>query len=342
MSRRVVIDDAGFARLRATLARTRDTYEVARENGDLAWAPLDPDRPFVWDAVAPLEGVKHFFLPDGEILLRWQGDTVREVIPDVPPFALVGLCACDAVALDYMDRFLAADPCYAARRARALIVATSCGGACARGFCAAVGAGPFVTHGFDLGLTRLGHDAIVVEVATEAGEDALAAAAVAPREPTTTHLDRLTGAYNAARATFVPDPLLARGLARLAAETDAPPIADDEWQRLGPSCFACTGCTTLCPTCTCFTIEDVVQGDGGVRRRVIDSCLLEGFQREASGYNPSPRPGDRVRRFWTHKLGASCTRRMGRPGCVGCGRCDVTCPGSIGAHAVLSRLGASS
>ncbi|MBY0277938.1 4Fe-4S dicluster domain-containing protein, partial [Candidatus Binatia bacterium] len=139
--------------------------------------------------------------------------------------------------------------------------------------------------------------------------------------------------------SFADDAALRRGLARVAGEPGAPPVQDDEWQQLGPLCFACTGCTTLCPTCSCFTIVDEVCGSGGVRCRLLDSCLLEGFQREASGHNPSARPGDRVRRFWTHKLGASFTRHMGRPGCVGCGRCDVTCPGSIGARAVLSRLG---
>ena len=340
MSARVCIDDAGFARLRATLARTRDAHEVVHEAGGTAWAPVDPERPFDWDAPSPLSGVKHFFLPDGEVLLRWRGDAVTEEIPDVAPFALVGVRPCDAVAIDYMDRFLAADPCHAARRSRALVVATSCGGACAHGFCLAVDAGPFVTRGFDLGLTRLGHDAIVVDVETEAGAAALAAARVAARPPTPTHLDRLAGARSAARASFAPDPALARGLARLAEESGTRPVAAEEWRRLGPFCFACTGCTTLCPTCSCFTIEDQTCEGGGVRRRLLDSCLLEGFQREASGYNPSPRPEDRVRRFWTHKLGASFTRRMGRPGCTGCGRCDVACPGSIGARAVLSRLGA--
>lgn len=343
MSRRFWIDDAGFARLRAALARTHEAYEgTPGDDGDAAWAPLDPERPFAWDAPLPLEGVKRFFLPNGEALLRWQGEAVHECIPDVPPTALVGVRPCDAVALEYTDRFLAADPCYAARRARSLVVATSCRRPCAHGFCMSVDAGPFVTRGFDLGLTRLGCDAIVVEVASDAGGAALEAAAVPAREPTATQLDRLAGAQSATRASFPRDARLEAGIARVADAAGAPPVTDDEWQRLGPRCFACTGCTTLCPTCTCFTIEDEVQGDGGVRRRLLDSCLLEGFQREASGHNPSPRPGDRVRRFWTHKLGASFTRRMERPGCVGCGRCDVTCPGSIGARAVLGRLGASS
>ncbi|MEW6270020.1 MAG: 4Fe-4S dicluster domain-containing protein [Thermodesulfobacteriota bacterium] len=77
----------------------------------------------------------------------------------------------------------------------------------------------------------------------------------------------------------------------------------------------------------------------GVKPFFFPRVELEGFQREASGHHPAPRAGDRVRRFWTHKLGAELAREAGRLGCVGCGRCDVTCPGSIGAHRVLGALG---
>jgi formate hydrogenlyase subunit 6/NADH:ubiquinone oxidoreductase subunit I len=73
--------------------------------------------------------------------------------------------------------------------------------------------------------------------------------------------------------------------------------------------------------------------------RYWDSCLLEGFQREASGHHPAPHAGDRVRRFWYHKLSDDFAVDFGRAGCVGCGRCDVTCPGSIGALRVLGALG---
>ncbi len=121
-------------------------------------------------------------------------------------------------------------------------------------------------------------------------------------------------------------------------KTDAG-VTDAEWQSLGHACFACTGCTNLCPTCSCFTVVDEVRETSGERVRVWDSCLLEGFQREASGHHPAPRPGDRVRRFWYHKLSDDYLPRFGRSGCVGCGRCDVTCPGSIGALKVFHALG---
>jgi formate hydrogenlyase subunit 6/NADH:ubiquinone oxidoreductase subunit I len=149
----------------------------------------------------------------------------------------------------------------------------------------------------------------------------------------------LGAVYEATRAlaetSFPVRPAVARAIARVGAEA----VTHAEWHALGPSCLACTGCTNVCPTCSCFTVVDEHAGQGGVRRRVWDSCLLEGFQREASGHSPAPHAGDRVRRFWTHKLEQRFAAACGRLGCVGCGRCDVTCPGAIGALGVMARLG---
>jgi len=349
--RRARIDDRGFAALRAHLARTRALYE-ARATGDTdgaggatAWRRADPSRPFDWDAALPLDGAKRFFFPQSETLLTWNDGELRAAPVAAPAIALLGLRACDATALAYQDRFFARDAAYRARRAAALVVAIDCLAWCGGGFCATVDAGPFAREGFDLALTRLAPDAIVVTVGTAAGERLLAEAGVDATPASPDDERAHARAADAARASFPPEPALAAAIARVAGEPGARPVADDEWQRLGPLCFACTGCTSLCPTCSCFTIEDErTPGarDAGVRQRLWDSCLLEGFQREASGHDPVPRPGDRVRRFWTHKLERTYAERLGRAGCVGCGRCDVTCPGSIGARGVLGRLGARS
>ena len=65
---------------------------------------------------------------------------------------------------------------------------------------------------------------------------------------------------------------------------------------------------------------------------------MEGFQKEASGANPARAPGRRVARYWYHKFSGDIAQKMGRFGCVGCGRCDMTCPGSIGVHAVMEKV----
>jgi formate hydrogenlyase subunit 6/NADH:ubiquinone oxidoreductase subunit I len=283
--------------------------------------------------------VKRFFFPARETLFRWEGDRFEETPPDPEPFALIGMRACDLAALAYQDRFFATDAAYARRRSRAFIVGVNCLQACPGGFCPDVDAGPFAAGGFDLNLTKLPEGRVVVEIGSKRGSEVLAEA-----NPPARILDEeARGAFAAARVraleTFPSRPFVRRAIARINATGTEAGVTDVEWQSLGHACLACTGCTNLCPTCSCYTVVDEVREDGGERARVWDSCLLEGFQREASGHHPAPRPGDRVRRFWYHKLSGDFFPVFGRYGCVGCGRCDVTCPGSIGALRVLRALG---
>ncbi len=332
-----VAERGAIDRLRAALARERALFEVRREPGGADWRRVTGGEPFDWAAPLPLAGAKRFFFPAREPVLRWHETVVEEVVPDPEPFVLFGVRSCDLTAIAVQDRFFADDPWYGRRRARALLVGLNCVAACPGGFCRDLDAGPFVRNGYDLALTPLADERVVVQVGSAAGESTLDAAGLA--------LGALDGPGRAAfaavalsaAASFPSRPFIAHTIPRLGAVRH--PVADAEWQALGQSCFACTGCTSLCPTCSCFTVVDERRGEGGERVRYWDSCLLEGFQREASGQHPAPRLGDRVRRFWSHKLADDFTAECGRPGCVGCGRCDVTCPGSIGALRVLHALG---
>ena len=330
---RLVTERAAVDVLRRALARDHVLLEVRRDDGEADWRPVSGREPFDWDAPLPLAGAKRFFFPPRERVLRWRGDTIEEATADVPALALFGLRSCDLTAIAYQDRFFATDPCYRRRRERALLVGLNCLAACSGGFCRDVDAGPFAHAGFDVNLTPLDGGRVMVEIGTTRGREALASAAARPADRTASAAFEAAEAQ--ARESFPPRPFIARAVERLNARV----IGDGEWQALGPACFACTGCTSLCPTCSCFTVVDEVGDGGGERSRCWDSCLLEGFQREASGHHPAPRPGDRVRRFWYHKLSDDFASSFGRVGCVGCGRCDVTCPGSIGALRVLGALG---
>jgi sulfhydrogenase subunit beta (sulfur reductase) len=320
--------------IRRVLARDRVLYEVRADGGEPEWGVSNGEEPCDIGVALPLVSAKRFFFPPRETLLRWRGEEVEAALPETRPFALFGLRACDLTAIAYQDRFFADDAWYVRRRGAALLVGVNCTTACSGGFCADVDAGPFARAGFDLSLTVLPDGRVFVQVGTTAALRVLEQAEVEARPADAATCAAFEGSRQAALDSFPARPFIRRAITRL----NDHQITDDEWQGLGPACFACTGCTSLCPTCSCFTVVDEADGESGERTRVWDSCLLEGFQREASGHHPAPRPGDRVHRFWYHKLSNDFTE-FGRPGCVGCGRCDVGCPGSIGALRVLDRLG---
>ncbi len=129
-------------------------------------------------------------------------------------------------------------------------------------------------------------------------------------------------------------------------------VPEEFWQQVGIQCLGCSGCTTLCPTCSCFATRTVTSNrlshDSTEKNdleeasfsqvRFWDSCLYEGFQREASFHNPSKDAAKRVERFWYHKFSIDFVPEFGRYGCVGCGRCEQTCPGVIGVHSLMKRI----
>jgi sulfhydrogenase subunit beta (sulfur reductase) len=339
----VLADRAAVERLRIALAQGRDLFEVRRGEAGSEWTRVSGTEPFDWGVPLPLAGAKRFFFPAREPLLRWQEEAVGEVLPAPSPFVLFGVHPCDLTAISYLDRFFVSDPWYTRRRARALLVGLNCVAPCTGGFCRDVAAGPFADGGFDLNLTPLPDGRVVLQFGTDAGRAAFASASETAAAFTPSDQAVLAAVAAAADTSCPSRPFVGRAVRRINAKPGAPAeeaIADSEWQALGPACFACSGCTNLCPTCSCFTVADQVHGRAGERVRYWDSCLFEGFQREASGHHPAPRPGDRVRRFWSHKFADEFSDRLGRPGCVGCGRCDVTCTGSIGALKVLAALGA--
>ena len=58
------------------------------------------------------------------------------------------------------------------------------------------------------------------------------------------------------------------------------------WDEYNHRCIGCGRCTLVCPTCTCFTMQDVAyteNGRVGERRRVQASCMIDGYSTVAGG-----------------------------------------------------------
>jgi formate hydrogenlyase subunit 6/NADH:ubiquinone oxidoreductase subunit I len=114
-------------------------------------------------------------------------------------------------------------------------------------------------------------------------------------------------------------------------------VPDSFWEEIGERCIACTGCNLVCPTCTCFGVQDWRSAGLVERSRMWDSCQLDGFMREAGGHNPLGSAALRTRRRIHHKLAAD-PDKWGEISCFLCGRCDAVCPTGIGMVAVARQI----
>ena len=112
------------------------------------------------------------------------------------------------------------------------------------------------------------------------------------------------------------------------------------WKEYGDRCIACGRCNFVCPTCTCFTMQDIFYKDNpkvGERRRVWASCEVDGFTTMAGGHEFRKSHSDRMRFKVMHKI-YDYEKRFGYPMCVGCGRCDDVCPEYISYSNCVNRL----
>ncbi len=112
------------------------------------------------------------------------------------------------------------------------------------------------------------------------------------------------------------------------------------WAEYDTRCIACGRCNFSCPTCTCFTMQDIFYTDNGKvgeRRRVSASCMVDAYSSVAGGGDYRREYGQRMRFKVLHKV-YDFKERFGYHMCVGCGRCDDVCPEYISFSACINKL----
>jgi sulfhydrogenase subunit beta (sulfur reductase) len=279
--------------------------------------------------VGPQSWKRNLFPPSS---LLWKMERDRQPEPsaeEAPRYAFIGVRSCELHAIAIQDRVFMGgahvDPTYASRREGVFIVAVNCaqaGGTC---FCVSMDTGPRATEGFDLALTEIiedGRHELLVEVGTERGGEVLGG------------LD-----HRAAEAPDVAaaDAIVERTAASMGRRMDTTGIKEllyanfehPRWDDVADRCLTCGNCTMVCPTCFCFSVEDVTDLSGEVaeRHRSWDSCFTMDHSYIHGGSVRSSNKG-RYRQWMTHKL-ATWFDQFGTSGCVGCGRCITWCPVGI-------------
>ncbi|MFA4842857.1 MAG: 4Fe-4S dicluster domain-containing protein [Candidatus Omnitrophota bacterium] len=269
-----------------------------------------------------------FLLPQSEPLFEIKSSKKCVFVPveDKKSRIFYGVRPCDIKALILMQKFFTDDfidlP-YQQKLERSTFIALACGKRClAKSFCHLMAAGPVAKEGFDLQIIPVSRG-FLVESGSKKGKQ------IVKRNKTLFSLarpqdekevrDRLCSfAEKSEKLDFI-------ALSRTMAQDK---VKEEIWDDIGQRCVVCSGCITLCPTCSCFSIVDRLSNDKGLRFRYCDGCPYAGFTRMAGESTPFPQHKDHIRRFFEHKLNID-VERYGTPSCVGCGRCIQTCPGNI-------------
>ncbi len=297
----------------------------------------------------PINPFKSVLLPSRELVALYgkPGLTGPLAALAEQTVTLLGMRGSDCRALAYLDMVMLGDPTpdpfYQARRERCTVISVDCVEPCESCFCNLLGRKAYAESGYDVNLSPV-EGGYVVTAGSEKGTDLLRR-----------NESRLSAA-GAIRLDQV-DCMRAETADRLAeqnaefAPASAPELAEllpgslsgAFWSEELARCVQCGGCTSVCPTCYCFLLHDLDAGPHEFQRvRLADSCQFTGYSTMAGppgGMKPDPRRThmDKFQRRFAHKFWHDVTVN-GVLGCVGCGRCLETCPGSIDLRRVITSV----
>ncbi len=361
-----------YTNVDAALALWNQAYALFTPQGveeDIHFAPYGEGKThthkdYVLTAMSP----KSFVFAPRETLFSWEGQEKIFVEDALAPQALggasteeteggkekanfrapqdvllFGVRPCDAYGLAFTHAFFAqeyTDMNYARRQKHVYTVAINCTAPGKNCFCDSLGTGPFVhatactpqKTGADLELTPL-EEGYLIQVHSEKGQWLLTAINNLVQTQYDRHaLEEKAVLLEKTKAAFVRKPDFTKLQAALQQG-----FTDELWERIAPSCILCTGCTRVCPTCTCFTTDEEILGEGKGRRvRCWDSCQSQGFTRNAGWHEP--RDHVSIVRYRIYDKLQYIEERFSFKGCTGCGRCTAVCPAAINIVSVAEEL----
>jgi sulfhydrogenase subunit beta (sulfur reductase) len=304
-------------------------------SGDIILTELPRMHETALDGPALMPSSKEFLIPQLEQLFCYSDEGIEEAF-NKRPRVLFGIRPCDLSAIRILDIFYLGrtkDVYYETRRNRTVLVSIACNQPDPTCFCLGLGTGPFLRSGFDLQLTDLG-DRFLAEAGSEAGASMVRDFPHIFTQPSQADEEDLYEARLASQSRFEKRVNLEYVRKRILAGE----VSDAFWESVAVRCFECGGCVYNCPVCTCFNVIDRPAGpDTGKRIRLWDTCMFKGFTRMAGGVLPAEAKINRTKRWFHHKL-VHWPAQFGKFGCVGCGRCAVSCPGKIDMAAVALKI----
>lgn len=287
----------------------------------------------VWDKKADYS-FKEVLLKIHEVLFYFTEDETK--VPKGPQKdILIFLRSCDLHAVKRLDEIYLKngfeDFYYKRIRERAGFILMGCEKTCDSGFCVSMGTN--VADHYDAFLKAAG-EKVVLDVKDEKLKKAI--------ETIEKELQNKGNDYVPAVNTEVTPDYVTENNEKvtLPKNLSNESFQKEIWKEYGSRCIGCGRCNFVCPTCTCFTMQDIFYKENekaGERRRVWASCQVDGYTTMAGGHEFRKDQSDRMRFKVMHKI-YDFEKRFGYPMCVGCGRCDDICPEYISYSNCVNRL----
>lgn len=319
--------------------------ELTSKEAEL-WAPLakgdkhifgrvDDFSRIAYESTRTIIPPKKLMVPPSFTMFRFDEKGYREDLSHVADRILFGIHPCDVHGLLTLDKLFIQgypDPYYQEARKKTLILGLSCwpDEHC---FCKSTHT-HIVDEGYDLFFTDL-EKHFLVWIGSSRGDDLIRLRPELFDENLTEADIRSYIEWQAKRDVAFRTGLNFVAMPDLMELNYKAPL----WDKAGAACLACASCSMVCPTCNCYNVMDQqnLGAKPGQRVRHWDSCTLLEYSEVAGGENFREKKSGRLKLWYTHKLQAYLSK-YGKPSCVGCGRCLVTCPVGINIKTIAAVL----
>jgi ferredoxin len=307
-------------RQRTLIAPVRDDrYE------DVNFLPVGDAAKICFDYENTTTSPKEFFFPQSECMFTFSGASNESIktADSADEIVVFGIRSCDVKGIELLDKFYERDfedNYYLDKRRKSLFISVACSELNEQCFCTSTKTGPVLEEGFDIQLIGVG-DGYAVQVGSEKGLEFFRKYEAFFGPAVVLDIKQLLEEAKKPGSKFE----LQRVYENLKEEN----VKDELWEDIASRCQSCGLCLFLCPTCSCYTVADIVRPAGESRRsRQWDACYFRGFTRMTGGHDPIRSNEEMVKRKYSHKR-LQQMDEFAMSGCTGCGRCNLCCVGNV-------------